>query len=233
MIVSGVDGCRAGWVAISKDIDTGQISWRFFQDTRALIFSNPVPAVIAIDIPIGLPNLGTRDCDKEARHLLGRKRGSSVFPAPLRPLLVANDQDEASRIRYGIEQKKISIQSWGIVQKIKEVDEILRQNIQISFRLFEVHPEVCFYAMGGNRPAEFSKKTKAGRQERLNLLKTCFGNMPEAALADKKSMFSQNDDVLDAFAALWTAERIFRAVAHKIPVHCPRDSFDIPMCITY
>jgi predicted RNase H-like nuclease len=69
------------------------------------------PEVVAVDVPIGLPERGSRDCDVEARRLLG-VRSSSVFPAPIRAMLAAGSQAEASRIGHGAEGKRVSIQLW-------------------------------------------------------------------------------------------------------------------------
>ncbi len=67
--------------------------------------------VIAIDIPIGLPETGPRECDVLARRLLGRARASSVFPAPIRAVLGAKDYQQACAIRHKIEGKKMSKQA--------------------------------------------------------------------------------------------------------------------------
>src|SRR5271157_3482359 len=48
--------------------------------------------IIAIDIPIGLLDayeIGGRACDRAARKFLGKPRGNSIFPAPVRPVLAA------------------------------------------------------------------------------------------------------------------------------------------------
>jgi predicted RNase H-like nuclease len=42
-----------------------------------------------------------------------------------------------------------------------------------------------------------------------------------------------DDDILDAFAALWTAERITSGVAVTLPENKPLDSTGLPMRIVY
>lgn len=233
-IISGADGCKAGWVVVSKDLDSGAISWCLCRDAQALIHGEPAPDVLAIDVPIGLPDIGARECDKAARQLLGPQRGSSVFSAPLRPMLAAETYVEASRIRFGIEQKKMSIQAWGIVPKIREVDAILGRDARLQARVHEVHPEVSFCFLGGQqqRP-QFSKKKREGREERIRLLEPVFGQAVRQALATKRELASQEDDILDAFVALWTAGRILSGSARTLPAEPAKDSRGLRMEIVY
>jgi predicted RNase H-like nuclease len=66
----------------------------------------------------------------------------------------------------------LSQQAWGIVTKIKQVDDAITPDCQKW--AFEVHPEVCFWALAGERPMKHRKKTKAGVNERLDLLGSVF-----------------------------------------------------------
>jgi predicted RNase H-like nuclease len=84
-IVRGVDGCIEGWLSISLDLNGGRPFAKVFpQDARGLLSESS--AVTTIDIPIGLPTTGARQCDGDARRLLKTRR-SSVFPAPVRAVL--------------------------------------------------------------------------------------------------------------------------------------------------
>ena len=42
-----------------------------------------------------------------------------------------------------------------------------------------------------------------------------------------------NDDILDAFTALWTAERILRGEAQSLPASPPLDNEGLPMRMMY
>jgi len=228
-LICGADGCRKGWIAISKDLDSGQISWHLHQSASKLFYKEPLPQVIAIDIPIGLPDHGSRTCDLQARQLLGAGRASSVFPVPLRLVLSAKSYEEACRIRFDIERKKISLQSWGILPKIIDVDSLLRQDTQLQERVWEIHPEVCFYFLAGQRPLRYSKKDKFGYDERFSLLLPFFGDWLKAVLSERQELGSTPDDVLDAFVALWTAERIANGNHHIITSDPPKDTLGLPM----
>ena len=54
-IISGADGCKGGWVVASKDMDTGNVSWQTFATLRDLVKGLAESQILAIDIPIGLP----------------------------------------------------------------------------------------------------------------------------------------------------------------------------------
>jgi predicted RNase H-like nuclease len=228
-LVCGVDGCKGGWICISKDLDSGRIAWHLYDTAHELVYQEPRPQVVAIDIPIGLPNEGSRACDLEARKRLGPGRASSIFPAPIRPVLSATSYPEACQIGYGVEQKKLSRQTWAIIPKIRDIDSALRQDPQLRHLVCEVHPEVCFYFLAGERPMQFSKKTESGEAERQALLQPVFEGWLEEAIVARRQLASATDDVLDAFAALWTAQRIATGLCQTIPPVPPRDSLGLRM----
>jgi predicted RNase H-like nuclease len=228
-LICGADGCKGGWIVINKDLDSGLLSWRSCKTAHELVYFEHKPQMIAIDIPIGLPGRGPRACDLEARQLLGPGRASSVFPAPIRPILAATNYPEACEIRFQIEQKRISKQTWAIMPKIRDVDAVLRQDSELRTRVREVHPEVCFYFLAGRRLLQHNKKHKLGREERHTLLEPIFGHWLQAALAERHQLASAEDDVLDAFVALWTAERIIMDISQTIPSEPAIDSFGLRM----
>jgi predicted RNase H-like nuclease len=229
MLAAGVDGAPAGWICVTRDARTGEIASGLYADARALFAQQPRPRVLGLDIPIGMLERGTRACDGEARRLLERRR-NSVFTAPLRPMLAAQSWKEACEIRRRIEGKRISQQLWNILRKIREVDEALRADVG-GARAFvrEVHPELCFRGWVG-APMQHPKKKPAGRAERLALVESLFGAEAFPRVRERylrKQVGS--DDILDAFAALWTAERILAGAARSVPATPPRDAEGLPM----
>jgi predicted RNase H-like nuclease len=225
----GADGCRTGWVAITEDLATGGISRHVASSLPALAAASPPADLIALDVPIGLTDAGPRACDLAARRLLGPGRSSSVFPAPLRALLEASSHLDACAVRERIEGKRLPIQAWAIVPKIREVDAALRGDPELRARVREVHPEICFFHLAGGRPMAHAKKTPAGRAERLALLRPAFGPAVDAAMDDRHRLGCGADDVLDAFVALWTARRVWQGKAVILPTTPPRDRYGLPM----
>ena len=225
----GADGCRDGWVAITEDLETGALQWHVAPSISALVTEEPRLDLIAIDVPIGLLEVGKRACDVAARALLGRGRRSSVFPTPIRAVLDARSRDEACRVWERKENKRMQIQTWSIMPKIVEVDDVLRGAPDLRPRVREVHPEVCFYYLADGRPMSYKKTKSAGKSERLKLLTAVFGLKVQEALAHRQQLGCEAHDVLDGFVALWTARRVWAGTAITLPTTPGRDSYGLSM----
>lgn len=223
----GVDGCAGGWIAASRDA-RGAIGCRRVAAFEELFVDSMPPVAVAVDVPIGLLGCGARDCDVEARRLL-RARRSSVFPAPIRPMLMAKSQDDASRIRHRIEGKRVSIQTWAIMPKIAEIDRFLLADTMRRETVREVHPEVSFFFLNAERPMSMAKRKPDGQVEGLSLLRGWCGEAVAHALAQRAELGCKADDIVDAFVALWTAERIYCGAAISIPAKPPLDAYGLRM----
>jgi predicted RNase H-like nuclease len=180
------------------------------------VFDDQSLAIVAIDIPIGLLRAavrGGRACDQDARAFVGA-RYRSVFSAPVRACLTAKNREEADkRSRASSEDDMgVSAQCWGITPKIAEVDRLITPALQT--RVVEVHPEVCFAAMNGDRPLGHGKTSREGRAERCALLRAKW-NCDVDRIASERRPGAKADDVLDAMAAAWTAERVLRGAAQR------------------
>lgn len=187
-----------------QSVERGGVYARF----QALLDDHPEVAVVAVDIPIGLPRSGARAADLLARSFVGPRR-SSVFPTPPRRVLEAPSYQDALVVTRDLGVAGISKQSFGLAPKILEVDEIARADD----RVVEVHPEVSFREMAG-QPLEHSKKSWNGASLRRSLLAQHGIVLPDG-LGD--AGLAPVDDVLDAAAAAWTADRIAREQAVSIP----------------
>lgn len=234
--VAGVDGCRSRWLCIGRDLHTGAITARLFDSAEQLADQDPLPDVIGWDIPIGLADDGTgRGCDSEARKTLRAPRAASVFTAPIRPALTAASRAEASEITARLcDGRRVAAQAFGIYAKVRELDALLATRPELRGRIREVHPEICFWAWNGGAAMQHYKKTPAGEHERRELVARYFGegaiDAVRAQLAPKRA---PTDDILDAFAALWTAERIAKGSARTLPEDPRVDSSGLRMEIVY
>jgi predicted RNase H-like nuclease len=229
-LVAGADGCRAGWViATAEPRDGGLTLGEIFvvADFAALLQSTAGCAAVAIDIPIGLSDDGRRAADFEARRRIGLRR-SSVFPAPARELLRAASYDaanSASKARFG---RGLQRQTFNILPKIREADVALSPGLQ--GRIVESHPEVCFWALGGERPLQHAKRRPEGRAERLRLLETAFGaSMPDV----RPPKGAAWDDLYDACVLAWTASHVADGSAVHLPAKPQRDERGLRMEIVY
>ena len=159
----GVDGCRSGWFSVGLDRCGGYRIGQFSAFPELLGHYRDAKLVL-VDIPIGLPHgPGGRDCDREARRMLGA-RGSSVFPTPTRQTVRRTaestcDYKCAADVEQGITGKRITKQSFAICRKIDEVDAVMIHRGGMSDTVVrEVHPEICFWTMNQGKPAISRKR---------------------------------------------------------------------------
>lgn len=223
----GIDGCSVGWVAVSR---TGAWVDKSLEALLAML----APDIVAVDMPIGLADSSARACDRAARRLLGRPRGSSVFPTPTRAALAGRSHTEASDLNAGVSGKRISAQAYNLLPKIREVDALVTTSSHWRERVFETHPEVCFAQMNNGAAIIESKKTGSGRAKRQELVAALFGATayPGARTALRRRD-AADDDIADAFACLFTAERIMRCEHVTLPESPEFDSRELPMRIVY
>ncbi len=231
--VAGVDGCKAGWFVALIEVAAEHIDPSAFHRFKAksVFVAGDFTEVLAkttdcdlvcVDIPIGLSDDATpRQCDVEARRLLGPRRASSVFPAPIRSCLTAPDYAAANAISREVTGRGLSRQSFAILPKIREVDELMDPMVQTRVR--EIHPEVCFWALNGRTPMQYNKKTVPGQAKRHNLLAHVFPDLDDL-LTQAPSRGCVLDDVYDAIVAAWTAAQAVRGRAATLPENPPFDS---------
>jgi predicted RNase H-like nuclease len=227
----GIDGCPAGWLYVRQDLATGELSAGLFRHIEEILVFPPGETTVGIDMPIGLVESGPRPCEQRARKLLGRPRSSSVFPVPVRGVLSAATYEQACRIAWQADGRKVNRQTWNIVPKIREVDAFLNAHVVYRERFHEVHPELSFLHLNGGKPMEHSKKTAQGRAERERLVTAFFGAGCGAAQASLPRTGWARDDLLDAFAALWTALRVASGTSTGIPGAPARDRTGLRMQI--
>lgn len=233
-LIYGVDICKAGWLSISKNLMTGNFESNVHLTAETLVEQKNRPSIIAIDIPIGLTDSGARECDILARKMLGEPRRRSVFPAPIRPALIAYTQQEASEITREIDGRGVSAQSWGIYPKIREIDLLLRNNPLQQRITYEVHPELSFMTWNGGIAISTSKKSLEGKSIRTDLVMSHFGQDAFRLVREKyRPGLVADDDINDAFAALWTVERIYAGTAQVIPSQPKVDSTGLQMAMWY
>jgi predicted RNase H-like nuclease len=196
-----------------------------------LLRTPPELAVLCLDIPIGLPERGPRAGDLAARRELGRPRGASVFPAPLRGVLGAASYREACALHEQSDGRRLSRQAFALLPKIAGVDAWLAASASARARAVEAHPELSFGALAGAPLAE-SKRSPAGRERRRALLAEWAGaEALAAAYARVRCAGVGEDDFLDACALAWTAERVAGGTSRSLPQVPLLDARGLPMRI--
>ena len=223
----GVDGCADGWLCLHETQTS--LSAKVVSSFAQLFQSVHTDGIIAIDVPIGLPEKGARTCDLETRRFLKPPRASSVFPAPIRAALVGGTYENVCKIHYETDGRSISKQAFCILDKIGEVDNIVARNPSLQSRIREIHPEVSFALWNNERAMQYRKSRSAGRAERESLINAVWPRERERLNLELRSFRFKPDDLNDAFAALWTARRIHNGTLRVFPMQPPRDRMGLRM----
>lgn len=246
---AGVDGCKAGWVAVIRR-SVGAVEAAVFTDFAALLDALPDDAIVAVDMPIGLPERaghGGRGPEALVRRHLGQRQ-SSVFSIPSRAAVHAEPgpfagieewyaaHRRASAVARATSKppRGVSIQAFGIFSKIREIDALMIARPALRTRVIESHPEVAFWRLNDGHPMTLPKKVKGrinvpGMVERKALLARC--GLPEAFVSAPPPRGAAADDFLDACAMLLIAERHARGEAVPFPDPPLADAYGIPIAI--
>jgi predicted RNase H-like nuclease len=226
--VVGVDGCPGGWIAVRWGETLTHHLCRSFAEVLSLD-----AAIIAVDMPIGFPQSSGRAAERDVRSRLG-ERQSSVFAVPARPAVMCEDYREgcSANLLHSDPPRKISKQIFHIFPKMREIDALMTPELQS--RIFEVHPELAFWAMNGKVALSLPKKVKGsphapGLCLRQNLLSEAgfpFGTLPPASY--RRSDVGA-DDLLDACACAWSARRILNRTSIRFPAEPPLDQKGLRM----
>jgi predicted RNase H-like nuclease len=225
----GIDGCKGGWLAIGLE----GAKWVYcledsFEKLALQLFSKP--SLCFVDMPMGLPEerMAERNCDKAARRFLS-KRKASIFNSPTRLLLDAETYAQAltrSREIYG---KGLSVQSWHLYPKVRELDQFVRK--QKKPWLLESHPELCFQ-FHKNNAVEFSKHQKEGLAERNQIvsdLDPCASAYFQFLCEEIPKSKAKPDDILDALVLVLSAKKALdrKYVLGLLPAEF--DGYNLPM----
>ncbi|MEM8551297.1 MAG: DUF429 domain-containing protein [Pseudomonadota bacterium] len=231
--VLGVDGCPNGWAVVKiPDGDPAQAQ-AFFAPTFAPLLGQA--DAIAVDIPIGLPDVirgPGRVAEQAVRPLLGPRR-SSVFSVPSRAAVYAKSYKAACILAHVTSDppRKISQQAFNIFPKMREVDAVLTP--QNEAHVFEVHAEMAFWRLNGNRPMDTAKivrgvPRRAALASRIDL---CRAHDLPAALFDTPPKGLPLTDVVDAAAMALIALRCMEGTAKPFPDPPGRDGKGLRIAI--
>jgi predicted RNase H-like nuclease len=222
-VVAGIDGYRRGWVAIV--LEGGRFQTALAMPRLAtLVAMLGKASSIGVDIPIGLPERGPRPADIEARRFVGPRR-SSVFPTLPRAVWEAPDLAAARQLYRELSGRSVSAQTFALRDKVLEADALARSDPRIR----EAHPEVSFRAIAG-QPLTASKSSWTGISLRRGFLLGVGIELPDEL---GEAGAAGIDDILDAAAVAWTADRIATGEAESFPARPVPGPDGIPAAIWY
>src|SRR5207248_1938991 len=161
--LAGVEPCPGGWLVVPGKLQGVSLfpePPQVMPSITDVLDTRPSYETIALHAPIGLPGArtpGGRACDRQARKLLGTRRGAAVTAPPSR-----SDVYDASG-------EGLSAVVRAQLARIREVQRDVASYHQRT--VFEVHPELGFFQLNDDAPLRYAKRTHLGIDERLTLLK--------------------------------------------------------------
>jgi len=224
-LLAGVEPCPGGWLVASAKLQGITLSPeepRVMPSLIAVLDEKPAFEIIALAAPVGLLDTyreGGRTCERDARRLLGWRRGAAIMSAPSRPALTATTMAALTQVGG------VSAAMLPLIPKIREVAAEVQPYWQRT--VFEVHPELSFYQLNGDTPMVYSKHMGVGRKERRDLLEA---RMPGVErILDAQVGRARGQHLLDAAACLWTARRIAARAVQRLPEDPEWDSQGLRM----
>jgi predicted RNase H-like nuclease len=225
--LAGVVPCPVGWLVASAKLQGITIAPedpQVFGTIRDVLDYKPAFQVVALSMPVGLldsPVALGRQCDRDARRLLGSPRASAIVSTPARVALNATTYSEAADANGG----RLSVVAWTHLKRMAEVDSEMAPYWQRT--VFEVHPELSFFQLNDDHALRFSKRSVAGRHERETLLRARIPGIERVLDTRLKRVSAAH--LIDAAACLWTARRIKSRAVNRVPEDPEWDSKGLRM----
>jgi predicted RNase H-like nuclease len=205
--LAGVEPCPGGWLVVPGKLQGVSLFPEPPQVVPTLtdvLDTRPSYEIIALHAPIGLPgerSRGGRACDRQARKLLGTRRGAAVTAPPTRSDVYDASGDGLSAV---------------VRAQLARIREVQRDVASYHQRtVYEVHPELGFFQLNDDAPLRYGKRTHLGIDERLALLtarmpgiERVLNNVPAGV---------RLPTLLDACVDLWTARRIAARAVSRLP----------------
>ena len=209
----GVDGCKAGWVGALLRGSTYDVL--VAADIAGLVDAArqlaPGLAVVAVDIPIGLPDDRPRTTDVLARSQLPVGRKSSVFPTPSRAAVEHTTHPEASAANREAVGVGLSVQAFHLVPKILDVDRYVARGTAGAGDRGAPGGDLRRDRPGVRGPVEGHPRADT---RRVAAHSSAVGLDPPA---HQRGQGYAADDLLDACAVAWTAARYAADTAYSLP----------------
>lgn len=221
--VLGLAATRSGWVGAHLETTGHGTPHALVGATLEEVVSVAGPVtVVAVDVPVGLPDDSRRAADGELRRLLG-PQAATVLSTPVREALYAPSYGEANRINRERQGAGVSRQAYDVRRQIMEVDAWLRKDH--DHRVVEVSSEASLAQAAGDPLA--SRRTSAeGAHERREVLARVGIYVPTTVPHGIAT-----EDLIAACAAAWSAHRVKSGQAHTYPAQPETFSDGLPAAV--
>jgi predicted RNase H-like nuclease len=224
-VVAGVTPCGRHWLVASAKIAGSNFAPeppRLYDSFLDVLSERPAFVVVVVNAPIGYLDIrqsGFRDCDVEARAMLGR-RGATVRKAPTRDVLSG-----------ALPWKEASLDAVSATMLPCYIEVSAEMSPYRQRTVYEGQPELSFYQLNKDTPLGFSKSSDAGHEERRAILAAKMNGIEKVLDANIRTV--RENHLFDASALLWSARRVFARAAKRIPIDPKWDNEGLRMELVY
>jgi predicted RNase H-like nuclease len=214
--IGGVPPCPGGWLVLPGRLaGVTVIAEEAFvlRKFAEVLDYRPKFEFLAVNIPFGYPEhpgQQYRQCDREARGIVGWPRLVKVHPVPSRTALFAKSRQEA-----------LALEPWLTKNDFRHFKWMKEAAIEIqpfhSRSVYSGNAALSFTHMNGDVPLTSSPYHDDGRVERLDLIRTKLPSVDEV-VSRVPPTGAAVVHLYDAAAMLWTARRASGRAIQRLPM---------------
>lgn len=214
--IAGVSPCPGGWLVLPArlaGVTTVAEEAFVLRTLMEVLDYRPKFDFAAVNIPFGYPEHPQgqyRQCDQEARELVGWPRMVNLRPVPSRPALFAKSRKEA-----------IALEPWLTKNDFRHFRWMKEAAIEIqpfhSRTVYSGNAALSFQHMNGDEPLNTSPYHEDGRLQRLDLVRSKLPGVDEVIERIPPEGAGQIH-MYEAAALLWTARRASGRAITRLPL---------------
>ncbi len=214
--IGGVTPCPGGWLVVPARLAgvTTVAEEAFVLGTlQDVLDYRPKFDFGAVNIPFGYPERpqgAYRQCDREARNMVGWPRMVNFKPVPSRAALFAKSRKAAVELEPWLTKNDFRHFRW-MKEAATEIQPFHSRSI------YSGNADLSFQHLNGDEPLTTSPYHQEGRQERLELIRA---NLPgvDDVIERVPPEGAGQVHMYEAAAMLWTARRASGRAISRLPM---------------
>jgi predicted RNase H-like nuclease len=214
--IGGVTPCPGGWLVLSGRLaGVTVVAEEAFvlRRLQEVLDYRPKFDFAAVNVPFGYPELPGqqyRECDREARGLVGWPRRINVRPVPSRAALMAKSRKEALELDPWLTKNDFRHFKW-----MKEAATEIAPFHARSW--YSANADLSFTHMNGDEPLRTSPHLPEGMAERLDLIRQKLPGV-EDVISRVPPQGAGVVHMYESAAMLWTARRASGRAINRVPM---------------
>jgi predicted RNase H-like nuclease len=214
--IGGCTPCPGGWLVLPGRLaGVTAIAEEAFvlRRLQEVLDYRPKFDFAAINIPFGYPERPQgpyRECDIQARELVGWPRMITLRPVPSRPALFAKSRKAALELEPWLTRNDFRHFKW-MKEAALDIQPFHSRSV------YSANASLSFQHMNGDEPLRTSPHHEDGRVQRLELIRSKLPGVDDVVTRVPPDGAGQTH-LFDAAAMLWTARRASGRAISRLPM---------------